>query len=434
MVLVGLSLGYFLVLLDSTIVTVALPAIGAELAGGVSSLQWVANAYLVTFAALLLSAGALADRLGGRRVFLIGLWAFAALSAACALAGSMAMLIALRALLGAAGALLVPSSLALIAGRYPDRGERARALGVWAALSGSGLVAGPLVGGLLTEAFGWPAVFLVAVPVAGVSAVIVTRSSARSSLDRGRRVDIRGQLAAVIALAALSYALIEGVTGPYGPAGLAVFVIAGGAFVLAERHAGAPMLPPRLFSDRAFGAGLLAGALANFGLSGILFVLSFLFQQGRGYSAGLAGLAFLPLTVPTAVNPIFTGRLVARVGARGPAVAGFALMTAGTLIQALVGGVPASIAGLLLLGVGISFALPALVTAVVAAAPRDLMGIGSGALNAARQTGAVLGVAVLGTIMAAGATTTGGVRMALLTAAGTLAAGAVVVAFALKKS
>jgi DHA2 family methylenomycin A resistance protein-like MFS transporter len=291
-----------------------------------------------------------------------------------------------------------------------------------------------LVGGLLTEAFGWPAVFLVAVPVAGASAVIVTRSSARSSLDRGRRVDIRGQLAAVIALAALSYALIEGVTGPYGPAGLAVFVIAGGAFVLAERHAGAPMLPPRLFSDRAFGAGLLAGALANFGLSGILFVLSFLFQQGRGYSAGLAGLAFLPLTVPTAVNPIFTGRLVARVGARGPAVAGFALMTAGTLIQALVGGVPASIAGLLLLGVGISFALPALVTAVVAAAPRDLMGIGSGALNAARQTGAVLGVAVLGTIMAAGATTTGGVRMALLTAAGTLAAGAVVVAFALKKS
>jgi DHA2 family methylenomycin A resistance protein-like MFS transporter len=436
-VLVGLSLGYFLVLLDSTIVTVALPSIGSHLGGGVSSLQWVADAYLVTFAALLLSAGALADRLGGRRVFLAGLWAFAALSAACALAGSIGTLIVLRALLGVAGALLVPSSLALIAGSFPEPGERARALGLWAALSGSGLVAGPVVGGLLTEAFGWPAVFLVAVPVAGVSAVLVTRSPARSPLDRGRRVDVRGQAVAVIALAALSFALIE--SGDSGwrsarvLAALGVFVVAAGAFVLAERGARAPMLPPRLFRDRTFGAGLLAGTLANFGLSGVLFVLSFLFQQGRGLSAGLAGLAFLPLTVPTAVNPIFTGRLVARIGARGPAVAGFVLMVAGTLIQALAGGVPASIAGLLLLGTGVSFAIPALVTAVVAAAPGDLMGIGAGALNAARQTGAVLGVAVLGTIMATGATTTAGGRLALLVAAGTLTAGGIVAAVALDR-
>lgn len=437
LVLAGLSLGYFLVLLDSTIVTVALPAIGARLTGGFGGLQWVANAYLVSFAALLLSAGALADRLGGRRLFLIGGWAFAALSAACALAGSMAILIALRALLGAAGALLVPSSLALIAGRYPDPADRARALGVWAALSGSGLVAGPVVGGLLTEAFGWRAVFLVAVPIAAASALIVASSSVHTARDPGRRVDVRGQAAAVIALAALSYALIErgtsGWTSARVLAALAVFVVAAGAFVLAERSVDTPMLPPRLFHDRTFGAGLLAGALANFGLSGVLFVLSFSFQQERGYSAGLAGLAFLPLTVPTAINPIFTGRLVARIGARRPAAAGFVLMTAGAVTQAFSAGVAGSIAGLLLLGLGVSFAVPALVAGVVAAAPRDLTGLGAGALNAARQTGAVLGVAVLGTIMASGSTAQAGVRTALLAAAVTLAAGVVVVMSSLAK-
>ncbi|MFC3987265.1 MFS transporter [Actinoplanes siamensis] len=437
----GLSLGYFVVMLDTTIVTVALPAIGKDLAGGLSSLQWVSNAYTVTFAALLLTAGVLTDRFGGRRVFLVGLWAFAALSAVCAVAGSMPILIGLRALLGVAGALLVPSSLALIASSCADPQARAKALGVWAALSGSGLVAGPVVGGLLADAFGWQSIFLVAVPISLISVVTVTRSSVHTPVKAGRRVDLTGQIAAVLGLAALTYGLIgSGPAGWMSPqvlAALAVSLVAAVVFVMAERRPEkdrhAAMLPARMFSSRTFSAGLLAGALVNFGLSGVLFVLSLYFQEAHGYSASVAGAAFLPLTIPTAFNPIFTGRIVARVGARVPATVGFLMMAFGTAVQAVFGGTSAldvtlCMIGLLLLGFGVSFAIPSLVTAVVGAAPKDLVGIASGALNSVRQTGAVLGVAVLGAVMAAGTSTASGARVALVVAAVVLAIGAAVVA------
>jgi DHA2 family methylenomycin A resistance protein-like MFS transporter len=198
-------------------------------------------------------------------------------------------------------------------------------------------------------------------------------------------MDVLGQLSAIVALSTLTYALVEADWWILLPAAAAAAV-----FITSQRRPAA-MLPPRLLSW-----GLLAGAIVNFGLSGVLFVLSLYFQETRGYSPSSTGLAFLPLTIPTAFNPIFTGRLVARIGPRIPAVSGFLLMSLGTVIQAFA---PAfSVVALALLGFGVSLAIPSLLTAVVGSAPPDLVGRAGGALNASRQTGAVLGVAILGAL------------------------------------
>ncbi|WP_072476196.1 MFS transporter [Amycolatopsis australiensis] len=410
--LIGLSLGYFLVMLDTTIVTVALPAMSPSL----SEQQWISNGYTLTFAAFLLTAGAWSDRFGARRVFFTGLAAFAVLSGLSALAFSAAMVIALRVLLGVAGALLVPSSLSLIATAYPVPAARAKAMGVWAALSGTGLVAGPLLGGVLTQAFGWRAIFLVNVPAALIA--LALSAAAPATPPKPGRTDVTGQVSAIVALSTLTYALVEG-----RPWVLALSAVAAAVFVAAQRRPDA-MFPPRLLSR-----GLLAGAIVNFGLSGVLFVLSLYFQETRGYSPSSTGLAFLPLTIPTAFNPIFTGRLVARIGPRVPAVSGFALMASGTFLQAFSSSAVLSVIALALLGFGVSLAIPSLLTAVVGSAPRELAGIAGGALNASRQTGAVIGVAALGAVLNATTPTT-----ALATAGVVLCAGAAIVAWEPQKA
>ncbi|MGW5740749.1 MFS transporter [Amycolatopsis sp. NPDC003861] len=414
--LTGLSLGYFLVMLDTTIVTVALPALSPSL----PAQQWISNGYTLTFAAFLLTAGAWSDRFGARRVFFLGLTSFAALSGLSALSVSAPMLIALRALLGVAGALLVPSSLSLIAVANPAPSARAKAMGVWAAVSGTGLVAGPVLGGVLTEAFGWRAIFLVNVPVALIA--LALSRSAPSTPARPGRFDVVSQVSAVVALSTLTYALIERSWGA-----LVLAVAAAAVFVRSQRHPEA-MLPARLFRVRAFPLGLAAGAIVNFGLSGVLFVLSLYFQKTRGYPPSTTGLAFLPLTIPTAFNPIFTGRLVARSGPRIPAVSGFALMSGGALLQAGTTSAALSVVALALLGFGVSLAIPSLLAMVVTAAPPELTGIAGGALNASRQAGAALGVAILGAL--SDATTT---SIALFTAAGVLLAGALAVSCSFMK-
>ncbi|MGP4088643.1 MFS transporter [Streptomyces sp. KR55] len=439
--LVGLSLGYFMVMLDTTVVTVALPAIGRDLSGSLSSLQWVSSGYTLTFAAFLLSAGALCDRHGGRRVFLIGLGLFGLLSGGSAVVGSMGALIVLRALLGVAGALLLPTSLAIIAHAYTEPAARARAMGAWAAISGSALAAGPLVGGVLTDTLGWQAIFLLNVPVALVSIALTAKHAPTSTPRPSKGLDLPGQVAAVLALAGLTYGLVESGPESWGSSqvlgGLGVFVVAGWLFVMAERRPEtsrhAPMLPLGMFRNRTLSAGLFAGALVNFGLSGVLFVLSLFFQAAHGYSAFATGIAFLPLTLPTAFNPIFTGRLVGRIGARRPAIAGFLMMGVGVLIQsAFTSDSPASLVamgvGLLVLGFGVSFAIPPLMTGVVGSVAKEQSGIASGALNSARQTGAVLGVAVLGTVIGTAPSVGDGTRLALVVAGVMLLVGAGVVA------
>ncbi|MFE3128020.1 MFS transporter [Streptomyces hydrogenans] len=438
--LLGLALGYFMVLMDTTIVTVALPDIGHSLHAGLSSLQWVSNGYTLTFAAFLLTAGTLSDRFGGRRVFLVGLWTFGLISAASALVGSVELLVVARALLGISGALLLPTSLAIVANSFSDPAARAKALGTWAAITGVALAAGPLVGGVLTDSIGWRAIFLVNVPIALVSIVITAKGAAETGRNAARGLDLPGQVSAIVALGALTFGLIQaggaGWTAPEVLGSFALFVVAAGVFIAVERREATerhtPMLPLRLFRSSTFSAALFAGLLINFARSGVLFTLSLLFQQGRGYSAFLAGLAFLPLTLPTAFNPIFTGRLVARIGPRTPATAGFALMGVGTLVQAgttsdSAVSVAVSSLGLLLLGFGISYAMPSLVVAVMGSVPRELSGIASGALNSARQTGAVVGVAILGSILNGASSIEAGTRVSVIASGVLLLIGSVVV-------
>ncbi|WP_081952181.1 MFS transporter [Kitasatospora phosalacinea] len=440
--LIGLSLGYFMVLLDMTVVSVALPAMADHLDVGLSGLQWVTNGYTVTFAALLLTAGWLSDRFGGRRVFLWGLAAFGALSGVSALATTLPVLVALRLALGAAGALLLPSSLAVITNAYPDPAPRARAVGSWAAITGAALAAGPVVGGVLTDTVGWRAIFLINVPPALAGLLITARLAPETARKQRGGLDLAGQLSSVLALAALVYALIEGPDLGWGAAevltALVLAALASAAFLVAEARAGdAAMVPLRMFRSPGFSPAVGAGLLANFGLSGLLFVLSLFFQEGRDYSPAVTGLVFLALTLPTAFNPVYTGRLVGRTGPRGPATLGFLLMGTGALVQApFTGGsalaLAATLTGLLAFGFGVSFTLPALVAGTAGAVPAEFAGTGAGVLNSARQVGASLGVAVLGLVLDLSPSSAEGTRWALVTSGAVLLLGAVVTSTGLR--
>ncbi|NSC19808.1 MFS transporter [Streptomyces albus subsp. chlorinus] len=395
-----------MVLLDSTVLSVAEPDLASSLHTSVTGLQWAANSYTVVFAALLLSAGALADRLGADRVFRAGVALFALESALCALAPNVTALVGARALLGASAAACVPASLALIGRLYPDRREHARAVASWAAISGAAVAAGPLAGGALVGVAGWRAVFLVNVPLGAVAlALTATR---RLRCQRGdRRLDWPAQLTACAALALATDGLIAAGAASWShtAAALAGAVAAGVLFVRLEKRSPAPVLNRALLGTPAVRAGLAAGAAVNFALTGTLFVLPLLFQS-RGMSPTATGLAFLPLTVPFVVNPPLTGRLVAKTGPRPPVLAGLVLLAAGSGVLGAAAWAAApyiwSALGLLLAGVGISLALPALVTAITTAAPPGAGGAAGGLLNAVRQAGASLGIAAMGAPLTAG--------------------------------
>lgn len=441
--LLGLSLGYFMVLLDTTVVTVALPDISKSLGASLSELQWVSNGYVLTFAALLLTAGALSDKFGGKRIFTLGLWAFCIISGTSALSPNIETLIAMRAILGIAGALLLPTSLALIAHGYSDPAQRAKALGGWAAITGVALASGPIVGGVLTDLVGWRAIFMINVPVAIVSIVLTRIHATETPRQVERRVDIGGLVTSIIGLSCLTFALIESTRRGWNDlaiiVSLGIAVVSFAAFVILQngetRKPGSRMLPLRLFKIPTFSAGVFAGLLVNFALTGLLFVFSLFFQESRNYSAFDTGMVFLPLTLPTAFNPIFTGRLVAKIGPKLPAVLGFSLMALGALIEIpFISNSQTSLImnciGLAIFGFGVSFAIPSLITAVVTTVPKELTGIGSGALNSSRQTGALLGVAVLGSIITLSEQSVSSTQSALAVICGVLVLGACVVAYA----
>ncbi|WP_240941621.1 MFS transporter [Paenibacillus sp. HB172176] len=419
--LIGISLGYFMVLLDMTVVSVALPDIRTDLGGGLSGLQWVVNAYTIVFAGLMLSMGTIADRFGAKRIFLSGLVIFLAASAVSAASGSLGELVAWRAILGIGGAALLPASLTLIVHAFPDSAERARAMGIWAAVTGIAMAAGPVVGGVLVDSFGWRSIFLLNIPIAILSLIITSRFIAEAPRNPGRKLDLAGQTLAIGAIVFMSYGLMEGESerwgsGPIAAAfGLAALCVV--LFVIVEFRVKSPLLPLRLFRNYTISAGLLAGMLINIGLSGSLFILPLFFQQLRGLSAHAAGLALLPMMIPMAFNPILTGRIVGRIGARMPMTAGFALAALGALLLLRLdveSGYAVTSIGLLLLGFGVSFTIPSLMAAVMGSAPKEQSGAVSGALNASRQLGATLGVAILGSIISGSGSFVAGMHVSLL--------------------
>ncbi|WP_235549722.1 MFS transporter [Paenibacillus sp. Soil766] len=421
LLLLGLSLGYFMVLLDMTVVSVALPAIRAELGGGISGLQWVVNAYTIVFASFLLSMGAFADKLGAKRVYTGGLALFLAASAISAAVSTLGALIGLRTILGIGGAALMPASLTLLAHAYPGPAERARALGSWAAVTGAAMAAGPVVGGLLVDSFGWRSIFLLNVPLAGISLIMTFLFVRETDRKPRKSFDFWGQITVIVAIAALSFGLMEGETygwnSPVIFASFSLALLSAILFLIVEAKGKTPLLPLRLFRNATVSAGMLAGMAINIGLSGILFVLPLFFQQTRGLSAHIAGLALLPMMIPLALNPILTGRIVGRIGARIPMTLGFSLGAVGTLLQVWTEvntSYVITMIGLLLIGFGVSFTIPSLMAAVISSVPKEQTGAVSGALNSSRQLGATLGVAILGSILSGSKSFIDGMHMSLI--------------------
>jgi MFS transporter, DHA2 family, methylenomycin A resistance protein len=404
--LVASSFGLSMALLDVTVVNVAVSAIQEGLATGVRGLSWVIDGYTLAFASLLLLAGGLGDRLGAKRMFVAGLAIFTLASALCGLAPGLGTLVLARILQGVGAALFMPSSLAILRQAYPRVQDRARAIGVWSALTAVAAASGPVVGGLLVGAFGWRSIFLLNVPV-GIVAVAMAlrfvRPSPRSVVGGG--LDLIAQSTAVASLALFTWALIERPVRGWGSPVIVLAIAASlaglRAFVVLERRSPHPILPLRLFADRTFSSTASAALLYAGAFFGSVLVLSLDFQQVRGESPARAGLHLAAITVSFGLTSVLAGRLAARYGTRGPILSGLAALAVSALCAAAlpVSAPYALIApALVLMGVGAGLVAPSMNAAILASVPASLSGIGAGVLNASRQVGTALGVALFASL------------------------------------
>lgn len=399
-------LGLFVGLIDASAVNLALPAIRDDLGGGVSGAQWTIDAYNVAFAALLLTSGSLGDRFGRRRVLRIGLVLFVVASLACAAAPSLSVLLTARSVQGVGAALMLPQGLAIAAAAFPDPIQRGRATAAWAMAAATSTAIGPILGGVLTDTAGWRYIFWLNVPV-GVLAVLMTRRYLPESRDDdAAHIDLRGQTLAVVGLAALTIVLVEGrSTSPIWLTVLTVCAIASiVAFVRSQRRAATPILPLDLFRSRQLRAALIATFAMTFGIYGLLLVNSFVFQQQRGESALATAIWFLPMPLTYLVLIPIANAMAHRTGPRLPMTAGMCLMAAGLLLYAGAG--PHADVWLLVLafvvaGAGLAFNTGPAVGLAMAAVPVRRAGLCSGVVNLARLVGITVGVAVLGSAMAA---------------------------------
>ncbi|MFH9672176.1 MFS transporter [Streptomyces sp. NPDC017405] len=394
-------LGFALITLDASVVNVALPEIGSALGGGLSGLEWVVDAYTLAFAALMLSTGAFADRAGASRAYALGITVFTLASAACGLAPGLAALIGARVVQGVAAAVVLPASLALVRQAYTDPARRARAVALWAAGGSVAVALGPVAGGALTTAWDWRGIFFVNLPLGAVALVLLLR--APRSERRPAPLDLPGQATAVIALTALTFAVIEG--GTTGIAAFAVAVVAAVLFVRTEARQPHPVVPLGLFRDRAVRVAVAAGAACSVAFYGTVFLFSLFFQRVQGRSALYAGLVFLPMSALIAVTNVVAGKLAGRYGPRLPLLVGQALATAGLLGLLYVdAGTSAIVVAALLvpLALGCALTVPPLTVVMMEAVPAERAGLAAGVLNAARQVGGGLGIAVFGTLVSGG--------------------------------
>ncbi len=422
-------LGFFMVTLDAVIVNVALPDIRHDLAGGISGLQWVVDGYTLMFAALLLSAGSLADRAGARRAFGAGMAAFVAASMACGLAPSLGVLVAARLVQGCAAAAMMPSSMALISHAYPDPARRARAVALWSMGGVAASTSGPVLGGLLSLV-SWRLIFFVNVP-AGLAGLALLARSPRSP-RHGAPFDWAGQVAAVLAMGGLTYGAIEtgaaGIAVPRVLAAFAVAVVAGVAFAVLQARGRHPMVPLDLFRSRTVRLTVIAGFAFMVGYYGLPFVMSLYLQELRGLSALGTGVAFLPMMLTGAGLTPFTARLAGKFGARALITAGLASMTAGLVVISLLpGSTPVAVlaAAMMLVGLAGPLVMPPVISLLLHAVPGRQAGVASGVLNTSRQVGGALAIAVFGALLADRTTFLHGLRVSLLIAAAVAAATAI---------
>ncbi|MGL6234645.1 MAG: MFS transporter [Segniliparus sp.] len=397
-------LGFFIITIDVSGVNVALPAIGREFQGSLSGLQWVVDSYTLMFAALMLSAGSLSDRVGARRAYGWGLGVFTLASLACGAAPTLATLIAARVVQGVAAAAMVPSSLALIRQAFPEPSARARGVALWTVGGAVAIAAGPVLGGLLTTEWSWRAVFCLNAP-AGIIGFLLLLRAARSP-QGNTSFDLPGQVLAVLSLASLTFAVIEGGSDGLSPMVLAAIigaVLAGVGFVIVEARGRAPMLPLELFRHRGVVVPAVAGFALNTAFYGGVFVLSLFFQEQRAQSAFSAGLMFAPMALITANFNYLSPRAVDRYGPRAVIVAGLlvgALACGGLLAVDI--STPSWITALLMvpLGIGGALATPALTSLMLDSVAVERAGTAAALFNTSRQTGGAMSIAVFGALLA----------------------------------
>ena len=399
----------FIAGIDATIVNVALPSIQRDLQAPVSGLQWIVDAYTVVIASLLILSGSVADRFGRRRVFQTGLAAFTVGSLLCSLAPGLGWLVAFRMLQAVGGSMMNPVAVSIITNTFTDPRERARAIGIWGAVFGLSIAAGPVLGGLLVASAGWRGIFWVNVPI-GVAAIVLTALFVpESRAGRARRLDPVGEVLVIALLASLTYAIIEAPrAGWLSPQILALFGVAAAALaglVAYEPRRAEPLLDLRFFGSAPFTGATLIAVSAFASLGGFLFLNTLYLQEVRGLSALHAGLYTLPVALMTLILSPLSGRIIGRRGPRLPLLVSGVAMTAGALL--LTGLRPDTPSGLLLasyliLGIGFGMVNAPITTTAVAGMPRAQAGVAAGIASTSRQVGTSLGVAVTGSVLASG--------------------------------
>jgi EmrB/QacA subfamily drug resistance transporter len=436
----AVAVGLFMIMLDNTVVNVALPSMRRSLGMSLSQLEWVVAGYALTFAAFMLTGGKLADLLGRRRIFMAGLVIFTAASLACGLATSGGFLIAARVVQGLGGALINPATLSIIAATFPPR-ERGKAIGIWAGVSAMALAIGPLVGGLLTEHVNWNWIFFINVPV-GLAGLLLAPILIDESRDTSaeQRLDVPGLATSALGLFSLTYAFIE--ANSYGWTSariLGAFAIAAVsliAFVLLERHQRAPMLDLSLFRNRTFGGANASMLFVGLAMFGTFFYVSLYMQNVLGYSPVEAGASFLPMTILVILIAPRAGALTDKIGSRWLVGIGMSLLAVMLFYYSTLGANEsfwALLPGLLLGGLGMGLTMTPVTAAAMSAVSVDKAGVGSAVLNSARQVGGSLGIAIMGSIVAGAANYLTGFHDALRMGSALCLVGAVVAVLAIRK-
>jgi EmrB/QacA subfamily drug resistance transporter len=405
--LAAVAFGLFMIMLDNTVVNVALPSIERDLHVTLSSLEWVVTAYALTFAALLITGGKLADLFGRRRIFVVGIAIFTLSSLACGLAPTAGFLIGARAVQGIGAALMNPASLSIITATFPPR-ERGQAIGIWAGVSAMALAIGPLVGGLIVDNINWNWIFFINVPV-GILGIAVSQFAIKESRDTSHEqsVDLPGLITSSAGLFALTYALIEGNRhGWTSPEIVGLFAAAAvllAAFVVLEHYQRLPMLDLSLFRIGSFVGSNLVAMLVSLGMFGVFFFVSLYIQNILGWSPTKAGASFLPMTILIILVAPAAGKMSDRVGSRWLMGGGMTLVSISLLLYQRVGLhstfwtlLPAMLLG----GVGMALTMSPMTAAAMSSVPVDKAGVGSGVLNSFRQLGGSLGIALMGAILA----------------------------------
>jgi EmrB/QacA subfamily drug resistance transporter len=405
-VLLICCMSLFIVGLDITVVNVALPSIGRELHAGVSGLQWTVDAYTVVMASLLMFSGSMADRLGRKRTFVVGLTVFSVASLSCSLAPSVGMLVVFRVLQAVGASMMNPVAMSIVANTFTDQRERAQAVGIWGAVFGISMALGPIVGGAVVSSVGWRAIFLINLPV-GLAAILLTlRFVPESRAPRPRRFDPVGQVLVIVLLATLTFGIIEAPSRGWSSPLIVAAFAASAATLLGllfyEPRREEPLIDLRFFRSIPFASSIVISVAAFVAFGGFLFLSTLYLQEGRGLSPVQAGLATVPLALMTVVASPLSGRIVGRHGPRVPLViSGVCSVTACAMLSAIDSATPLTwlFAAYVLYGLGVGFVNAPITNAAVSGMPRAQAGVASAIATTSRQVGQTLGVAIVGAIV-----------------------------------